>query len=171
MVIVPVTTDIQPSSALPPEDLLVDFLNTVDVDLGTDVLASEVEFREWARSHGVEAGDLDEARDIRTALRNLVCGESCTLPEVTLRTVATPHGVLLEGDTAAASAVAIATVLTIQGRMGRVKLCPTDDCRWAFYDRSRNSSRTWCTMAVCGNREKARTFRGKADALGESESA
>lgn len=169
----PATTDIQPKHEgdVQPEELLVDFLNTIDVELGTDVLASEVDFRRWALEHGVEPGDLDEARGIRSALRDLVCGESCTLPEVSLRTIATPHGVVLEGDTVARSAVAIATVLTIQGRMGRVKLCPTEDCRQAFFDRSRNSSRTWCTMAVCGNRVKARTFRNKSDVLGESESA
>ena len=28
-----------------------------------------------------------------------------------------------------------------------------------FYDQSRNRSRAWCSMEVCGNREKARSFR------------
>ena len=36
---------------------------------------------------------------------------------------------------------------------GRLKICP--NCRWLFIDRSRNRSRTWCDMAVCGNRAKA----------------
>jgi predicted RNA-binding Zn ribbon-like protein len=35
----------------------------------------------------------------------------------------------------------------------RVKLCPS--CRWLFLDRSKNQSRTWCDMKVCGNRAKA----------------
>lgn len=35
----------------------------------------------------------------------------------------------------------------------RLKICP--NCRWLFIDRSRNRSRTWCDMAVCGNRVKA----------------
>lgn len=36
----------------------------------------------------------------------------------------------------------------------RIRICP--NCAWLFLDRSRNRSRTWCDMAVCGNREKAR---------------
>jgi len=41
----------------------------------------------------------------------------------------------------------------------RLKLCDSDPCRWAFYDRSKNQSSRWCKMASCGNREKARRFR------------
>jgi predicted RNA-binding Zn ribbon-like protein len=40
-----------------------------------------------------------------------------------------------------------------------LKLCGSQTCRWAFYDRSKNHSSRWCTMASCGNREKARRFR------------
>ncbi len=36
----------------------------------------------------------------------------------------------------------------------RLKICP--NCEWLFLDRSRNKSRTWCDMAVCGNRTKAK---------------
>jgi predicted RNA-binding Zn ribbon-like protein len=36
----------------------------------------------------------------------------------------------------------------------RLKLCP--NCEWLFIDRSKNRSRTWCDMTVCGNRAKAR---------------
>jgi len=36
----------------------------------------------------------------------------------------------------------------------RLKICP--NCEWLFLDRSKNRSRTWCDMAVCGNRAKAR---------------
>ncbi|MBX9455617.1 MAG: CGNR zinc finger domain-containing protein [Rhizobium sp.] len=36
----------------------------------------------------------------------------------------------------------------------RLKICP--NCEWLFIDRSKNRSRTWCDMAVCGNRSKAR---------------
>ena len=36
----------------------------------------------------------------------------------------------------------------------RLKICP--NCEWLFIDRSKNQSRTWCDMSVCGNRAKAR---------------
>jgi predicted RNA-binding Zn ribbon-like protein len=37
--------------------------------------------------------------------------------------------------------------------VARLRICP--NCSWLFVDRSRNSSRLWCDMAVCGNRQKA----------------
>ena len=39
------------------------------------------------------------------------------------------------------------------GMTRRLRVCA--NCRWLFMDRSRNSSRLWCDMAVCGNRRKA----------------
>ncbi|WP_019173282.1 CGNR zinc finger domain-containing protein [Pseudaminobacter salicylatoxidans] len=36
----------------------------------------------------------------------------------------------------------------------RLRICP--NCNWLFVDRSRNASRLWCDMAVCGNRQKAK---------------
>jgi predicted RNA-binding Zn ribbon-like protein len=37
-----------------------------------------------------------------------------------------------------------------------LRLCPGDGCAWLFVDTSRNKSRRWCDMNVCGNRAKAR---------------
>lgn len=37
-----------------------------------------------------------------------------------------------------------------------VRECEASDCAWLFLDTSRNHSRRWCDMSVCGNREKAR---------------
>jgi predicted RNA-binding Zn ribbon-like protein len=39
-----------------------------------------------------------------------------------------------------------------------LKACPLDEggCGWFFLDRSRNSSRRWCTMEDCGAQAKAR---------------
>ncbi len=42
----------------------------------------------------------------------------------------------------------------------RLKIC--GNCGWLFLDRSKNRSRFWCDMAVCGNRVKAnRHYRRK----------
>jgi len=38
-------------------------------------------------------------------------------------------------------------------RLSRLRICA--NCGWLFVDRSRNASRIWCDMAVCGNRRKA----------------
>jgi predicted RNA-binding Zn ribbon-like protein len=40
---------------------------------------------------------------------------------------------------------------------GRLKSCR--QCGWAFYDRSKNRSGSWCAMSICGNRKKNRTYR------------
>jgi len=40
----------------------------------------------------------------------------------------------------------------------RVKECAADHCNWLFLDQSKNRSRRWCDMKVCGNRAKARRF-------------
>jgi predicted RNA-binding Zn ribbon-like protein len=47
------------------------------------------------------------------------------------------------------------------GTWAHLKACANDDCRWAFYDRSRNHGGTWCDMATCGNKLKNREFRAR----------
>jgi len=43
----------------------------------------------------------------------------------------------------------------------RIKTCAGDGCGWKFIDKSKNQSRRWCDMAVCGNLEKARHYRSR----------
>ena len=50
------------------------------------------------------------------------------------------------------------------GTWSRLKACRAGTCRWAFYDHTRNRSGVWCTMDVCGNRTKVRSFRERQDA-------
>jgi hypothetical protein len=42
------------------------------------------------------------------------------------------------------------------GSWDRLKACP--NCKWAFYDYSKNRSATWCSMQLCGNRTKTRSY-------------
>jgi predicted RNA-binding Zn ribbon-like protein len=62
-------------------------------------------------------------------------------------------------DGAVGRLLAIAHEADREGQWARLKICPADDCQWAFYDRSRNRSATWCDMKVCGNRHKVREYR------------
>jgi len=48
-----------------------------------------------------------------------------------------------------------------QGSWSRLKACANSECRWVFYDRSRNRQGHWCEMAVCGNRLKNRALRAR----------
>ena len=68
----------------------------------------------------------------------------------------------------AASSVAVESALgvvlamtaraMIDGTWPRLKACPGRHCGWVFYDHSRNQSARWCSMKVCGDREKARAY-------------
>ena len=49
--------------------------------------------------------------------------------------------------------------------LARVRECEADNCGWLFIDRSRNRSRRWCDMAVCGNRAKARRYQARTRAV------
>jgi predicted RNA-binding Zn ribbon-like protein len=42
---------------------------------------------------------------------------------------------------------------------GRLKLCANAECRWAFYDETKNRRRRWCGHASCGDLDKVRRFR------------
>jgi predicted RNA-binding Zn ribbon-like protein len=43
--------------------------------------------------------------------------------------------------------------------LAQLRECAADTCGWLFLDRSKNSSRRWCDMRVCGNRAKVQRFR------------
>lgn len=53
-----------------------------------------------------------------------------------------------------AGAVLSALSLLEPGKLSRIKICP--NCHWLYLDESRNRSRRWCDMSVCGNRAKAK---------------
>ena len=55
--------------------------------------------------------------------------------------------------------VAIAFVSTFDGSFEHLRLCANETCRSIFYDRSKNHSGRWCSMATCGNRAKVRAWR------------
>jgi predicted RNA-binding Zn ribbon-like protein len=55
---------------------------------------------------------------------------------------------------------AAANLLTSPDRHD-VHECGEAACRWLFLDRSKNHSRRWCDMRVCGNRSKARRFHAR----------
>ena len=55
-----------------------------------------------------------------------------------------------------------AAMLFTSAETRRLKQCPAADCGWLFLDRSKNLSRRWCDMQVCGNRQKARRHYGRS---------
>jgi predicted RNA-binding Zn ribbon-like protein len=58
--------------------------------------------------------------------------------------------------------IAAARTLLEHFPAARIKTCAARDCGWKFLDFSKNRSRRWCDMAVCGNLAKARHYRARA---------
>ena len=58
--------------------------------------------------------------------------------------------------------LAISTArLLLSDDMRRLRACEKPDCRWLFLDTSKNHTRRWCDMKICGNRMKARRFKAQ----------
>ena len=64
-------------------------------------------------------------------------------------------------DAALGALISLAFEAMGDGSWRRLKACHEKDCRWVFYDRSKNLTGSWCSMRSCGNRAKARRFRAK----------
>lgn len=68
----------------------------------------------------------------------------------------------LSESLANATAHSALSLLAAQTRE-RLRIC--GNCGWLFIDRSKNRSRIWCDMTVCGNRQKAsRHYHRKKEA-------
>jgi predicted RNA-binding Zn ribbon-like protein len=152
-------------------DLVVAFLNTVDFDEHTDVLDSDDAWLSWLSERGLPrpAGESawavrrhrSKARVMRDDLRMVAMGEDCEVRRFPLTLTVDGRDPRLGGTDALEEVMGSVARLGILGQLERVKICPADDCLWAFYDTSRNGSRHWCSMAVCGNRAKARAHRAR----------
>jgi predicted RNA-binding Zn ribbon-like protein len=164
-------------------ELVRAFLNTDDREHATDALATPAGTTEWLASHdlldpdvGIDDAGHQRTRTVRAALRALAAGDPTPAALSTLDALAADAAVRLRftrTPTLAADEnrglagglgrlLAIVGLATLDGRWARMRICPAADCQWAFYDHSKNRSGRWCQMAECGNRAKARAFRGRA---------
>ncbi|GLZ11126.1 hypothetical protein Acsp04_13610 [Actinomadura sp. NBRC 104425] len=168
-----------------PALLLRDFVNTLDVERGVDRLGTPGELAHWLEGRGLVAGparatgqDLAAAVTLREGLRAAMLAHHSSaagrppaelegvlerLPlRISLadgRPVLVPVGCgVAAGLARIAAAVAAAAA---DGTWPRLKVCRQDTCLWAFLDTSKNRSRAWCSMRVCGNRTKTRAYRAR----------
>jgi predicted RNA-binding Zn ribbon-like protein len=165
--------------------LICDFVNTADLERGEDKLVDPRGLQYWLVFHGLAElrdrateEDAANARAVREALRELLRShngvdvdraDASAVLDATARDAGLVVGFedgairfVPKGTGAAAGLgrlLAVVGTTMADGSWLRLKACRSDTCRWAFVDRARNHSRQWCDMAVCGNREKARTFR------------
>jgi predicted RNA-binding Zn ribbon-like protein len=168
-------------------DLVRDYVNTLDFETGIDTIASPDELALWFSEQGlvddlVEPSEEEhaDALAVREAIRqlllanNAVEADSATASKTLEEAGRAAHLVVRfeegrpvlapEGDGARAAIgriVATVAELAPTDEWKRLKGCRDETCRVAFYDKSRNRSRAWCSMEVCGNREKARSFRAR----------
>lgn len=173
---------------IPPDLLLVqEFVNTREIDEGTDEIATPETLTRWLTAHELgrasdrfTAEDVLQAQALREALRALLFhnnGEPLDRDAlVTLDALGAEAPLQVTFDKHARASLApartgfagvIARLLAsvaraeAEGTFERLKACGATDCKWAYYDHSRNRSRHWCSMRVCGNRAKARSYRSR----------
>ncbi len=181
-------SDPEPRTPAPGSlQLVQQFLNSTEMPDGVDELRTAPLAAAWltrATGQSVEVSEKDRARLIATreALRDLLeahTGENVDpgvrvrlqklLGHSPLRPVFTDTGATLAVDCAGVDSFLgrISTAIveaTLMGTWDRLKVCRSDTCRWAFYDHSKNGCSCWCSMRVCGTREKARAYRARRSA-------
>ncbi len=163
------------------------FVNTADLEQGTEQLASPSALVAWLSDRGLtETGsvrastaDLENAIRLREALRSILLAHVDSEPvpadaAMELDVVACRSRLRLRFDRDGGATLepqargvdgALGRLLAVihraieAGSWERLKACRQDGCAWAFYDRTKNRSGAWCSMEVCGNRAKARSYR------------
>jgi len=154
----------------------------LDSGSGEELLGSRDELRDWLRGRDlldadakVGAADLARALEVREGLRALAfVNNGIRIREPELRALEgigadVEVRVAVDGpsfeqvrrdrvDGAVGGLLAIVAEAMLDGSWRRMKACPGRHCGWVFYDRSRNGTGRWCSMSVCGGREKARAY-------------
>jgi predicted RNA-binding Zn ribbon-like protein len=167
-------------------ELVREFLNTIDVDGGLEEIGTPAALGGWLTDHGLTNGrELDDA-DVRRAIsmrdglralalanngeplsEDAVARLNSIAGEARLRVRFDERGRPALEPAGAGPQAVLSELLAIvfrsmaEGTWPRLKACRADTCQWVFYDHSKNRSGTWCSMAVCGNRAKARSYRAR----------
>jgi predicted RNA-binding Zn ribbon-like protein len=174
-----------------PEPLLAvqTFVNTRDLEYGTDLLADTQTGNQWLREAGLlgpegaaDDAELRVARDVRESIRAVLAhngrGPAPSASDLgPLEAVARASRPRLTigkdgqvrlgpGDGGRLADGLLGLLLIIRdaqhdGTWSRLKICGNPDCLYAFYDRSHSRRGAWCDMASCGNLIKNRNLRAR----------
>lgn len=148
---------------------------------GGDDLIRAADATHWLRDHGlisqtarISSAELGRLRALRDALRDVLAAgtghaDAAALSALNATLAGLPLAVRLDSDgtprLVATSPGVIGRLSEVIARMAadgswhRLRMCAATDCRWVFYDTSRNARGRWCSMQVCGNRDKTRRYR------------
>ena len=166
-----------------PDDIGVvrDFVNTTDHEVGTDDLTTTAELTAYLHGAGLmerrsrsSDDDLALARQLRAGLRRALelnhVGESASVPDLEAALDRLPMELRWSGDRVALAptehgvrgglariAIAMSNAVA-DGIWWRLKICSSDECEWAYYDKSKNRSARWCEYG-CGDKLKMRAYR------------
>jgi predicted RNA-binding Zn ribbon-like protein len=159
--------------------------NTYDFEDDEELLTDPAATREWLLRSGLAADSLEvgaaeheRLREFRAVVRSMLesnlhpdqaaidTGALDRFAELRVPLAVGPGGELeLDMEPAADVDTVIAQMLgaihaaQLADDWRRLKICNADDCRWAFFDSSKNRGGQWCSMEVCGNRTKNRRYR------------
>ncbi|MET0898736.1 MAG: CGNR zinc finger domain-containing protein [Mycobacterium sp.] len=160
------------------EALLLALLNTTPVIDGspTDTLADFSAAAEWMSERGIPAhrsqwAALIEAREVLQAvtrgdrppsmLETIVVGTQLV---PTFSEDGIDWQLTVDGPTSGAVRAALAWDGLRINSPGRLRPCANTECHLFLIDRSKPNTARWCSMAVCGNRMKARRHYSRTSA-------
>ena len=171
-----------PKAAPQPLRLVQSFVNTVDLENEREWLGDPATLAAWARERNLASArtrftrrDLRQALELREAFRALLAAnrdrkrDAAALAVLTNAARAGRLSVVFVGgaprlepeaggiDGLCGELVSVAVTAMLDGSWERLKACR--NCRWAFFDESKNRSAHWCSMSLCGNRLKTRAYR------------
>jgi predicted RNA-binding Zn ribbon-like protein len=157
-------------------ELLQRFINTHNHDFPDDWdrIGTRKKARAWLRAKeliaagdAISDADVSRLRALRESIRSLLVSrepqdiaalaagaELSVVIDAEGRTALEPVNAGVDG--AVATLLAIMHEAQLSGDWARMKACR--QCEYAFFDRSKNRSATWCAMSICGNRTKNRAY-------------
>ena len=171
-----------PKAAPQPLRIVQSFVNTVDLENKREWLGDPHALAAWARQRCVvpartnfTSRDLERALELREAFRSLLAAnrdrkaDAAALAVLAGAADSANLSVVFEDgaptltsraegiDRLRGELVSVAVTAMLDGSWERLKACR--NCRWAFFDESKNRSAHWCSMSLCGNRLKTRAYR------------
>lgn len=177
---------IELNKAAAEANLLVEFVNTRDIEEGTDAVEDPDRLSAWIADRtgeylpGLDEEGHERALGLRESLRALLRANNgveareedlAPLREAAERSryrtsISSEGRLTIEPARSDLSGFEARLLLALerlqsQGAWPRLKACTEESCQWAFYDTTRNRSRTWCSMEECGNRAKTRRYRSR----------
>jgi predicted RNA-binding Zn ribbon-like protein len=179
----------------PAAKLIEAFANTVNLEYGTDALATPELLAVWLRETGlldrsraVDVTAHDACLRLRSGIREelgvnvgvtpsadvLAAADEVLLGLPVLLSVRgsapgsagwgrllSPAPGLSPVEGALAHLAIVWGELRLTGEAERLKRCAEHTCELVFWDVSKNHSRRWCSMRVCGNRAKSRRYAAR----------